>query len=40
MPFAVAEARVRAGGLGALLEDLVAAVEIAGAGCDAGWLKD
>jgi phosphate acetyltransferase len=35
MPFAVAEARVRAGGLDALLEDLVAAVEIAGAGCDA-----
>ena len=35
MPFAVAEASVRAGGLDALLEDLVAAVEIAGAGCDA-----
>ncbi|HME26056.1 MAG TPA: phosphate acetyltransferase [Acetobacteraceae bacterium] len=35
MPFAVAEARVRAGGLDALLEDLVAAVEIAGTGCDA-----
>jgi phosphate acetyltransferase len=35
MPFAVAEARVRAGGLDALLEDLVAAVEIAGSGCDA-----
>jgi phosphate acetyltransferase len=35
MPFAVAEARVRAGGLDALLEDLVAAVELAGAGCDA-----
>jgi phosphate acetyltransferase len=35
MPFAVAEARLRAGGLDALLEDLVAAVEIAGAGCDA-----
>lgn len=34
MPFAVAEARVRAGGLDALLEDLVAAVEVAGAGCD------
>jgi phosphate acetyltransferase len=35
MPFTVAEARVRAGGLDALLEDLVAAVEIAGTGCDA-----
>jgi phosphate acetyltransferase len=35
MPFAVAEARVRAGDLDALMEDLVAAVEIAGAGCDA-----
>jgi phosphate acetyltransferase len=35
MPFAVAEARVRAGGLDALLEDLVAAVETAGTGCDA-----
>ena len=35
MPFAVAEARVRAGGLDALLEDLVAAVELAGTGCDA-----
>ena len=35
MPFAAAEARVRAGGLDALLEDLVAAVEIAGTGCDA-----
>ncbi len=35
MPFAAAEARVRAGGLDALLEDLVAAVEIASSGCDA-----
>jgi phosphate acetyltransferase len=34
MPFAAAEARVRAGGLDALLEDLVAAVEIAATGCD------
>lgn len=39
MPFAVAEARVRAGGLDALLEDLVAAVEIAGAGLLL-WLRD
>jgi phosphate acetyltransferase len=35
LPYAVAEARVRDGGLDALLEDLVAAVEAAGAGCDA-----
>ena len=35
IPYAVAEARVRAGGLDALLEDLVASVEAAGAGCDA-----
>nr|WP_294576928.1 phosphate acetyltransferase [uncultured Rhodopila sp.] len=35
MPFAMAEARVRAGGLDGLLEDLVAVVEIAGVGCDA-----
>jgi phosphate acetyltransferase len=35
MSFSVAEARVRAGGLDGLLEDLVAAVEIAGTGCDA-----
>src|SRR5689334_10795069 len=35
MPFAVAEARVRAGGLDALLEDLVATVESAYTGCDA-----
>jgi phosphate acetyltransferase len=35
MPFAVAEERMRAGDLDALLEDLVAAVEIAGTGCDA-----
>jgi phosphate acetyltransferase len=35
MSFAVAEARVRAGGLDGLLEDLVAVVEIAGTGCDA-----
>jgi phosphate acetyltransferase len=35
LPFAAAEARVRAGGLDALLEDMVAAVEMAGAGCDA-----
>lgn len=35
MPYAVAEARVRDGGLDALLEDLVAAVETAGVGCDA-----
>jgi phosphate acetyltransferase len=35
VPFAVAEERVRSGGLDALLEDLVAAVETAGAGCDA-----
>jgi phosphate acetyltransferase len=35
IPFAAAEARVRAGGLDALLEDLVASVELAGAGCDA-----
>jgi phosphate acetyltransferase len=34
MPFAEAEARVRTGGLDALLEDLVAAVEIAATGCD------
>ncbi len=32
LPFETAEARVRAGGLDALLEDLVAAVETAGAG--------
>jgi phosphate acetyltransferase len=35
MPFAVAEARVRAGGLDALLEELVATVETAATGCDA-----
>jgi phosphate acetyltransferase len=35
VPFVAAEARVRAGGLDALLEDLVAAVELAGAGCQA-----
>ena len=35
IPYAVAEARVREGGLDALLEDLVASVEAAGAGCDA-----
>lgn len=35
LSFNAAEARVRAGGLDALLEDLVAAVETAGAGCDA-----
>ena len=35
MSFAVAEARVRAGGLDGLLEDLVAVVEIVGVGCDA-----
>ncbi len=35
IPYAVAEARVRAGGLDALLEDLVASVEAAGTGCDA-----
>ena len=35
MPFADAEARLRAGGVDALLQDLVAAVETAGAGCDA-----
>ncbi|MDR3539229.1 MAG: phosphate acetyltransferase [Acetobacteraceae bacterium] len=35
LPFETAEARVRAGDLDALLEDLVGAVEIAGAGCDA-----
>ena len=34
MPFAEAEARVRAGGLDRLMEDLVAIVETAGAGCD------
>jgi len=35
MAFEDAEARLRAGGLDALLQDLVAAVETAGAGCDA-----
>jgi phosphate acetyltransferase len=35
LPFEAAEARVLAGGLDALLEDLVAAVEVAGAGCAA-----
>jgi hypothetical protein len=35
LSFAAAEARVRAGGLEALLEDLVPALEVAGAGCDA-----
>ena len=35
LPFKAAEARVRTGGLDALLEDLVASVETAGAGCDA-----
>src|SRR6201998_1842830 len=35
LAYAVAEARVRDGGLDGLLEDLVAAVETAGAGCDA-----
>jgi phosphate acetyltransferase len=35
LPFKVAETRVLAGGLDALLEDLVAAVELAGAGCAA-----
>jgi phosphate acetyltransferase len=35
IPFAAAEARVRADGLDALLEDMVAAVEVASAGCDA-----
>src|ERR1700722_11332954 len=35
VPFAAAEARVRADGLNALLEDMVAAVEVASAGCDA-----
>src|SRR3954471_8612479 len=34
MPFAEAEARVRAGGMDGLMEDLVAFVEAAGAGCD------
>ncbi len=35
LPFEVAEHRVRTGGLDDLLEDLVATVETAGAGCDA-----
>ena len=35
VPFEVAEARVRAGGIDALLEDMLAAVETAGSGCDA-----
>jgi phosphate acetyltransferase len=35
LPFETAEARVRAGGLDALLEDLVASVEAAGEDCDA-----
>ena len=35
IPYTMAEARVRAGGFDALLEDLVASVEAAGAGCDA-----
>ena len=35
VPFEVAEARVRAGGLDALLEDLVASLELAGTDCDA-----
>ena len=35
MPFAAAEARVRAGELDSLLEDLVAGVQTAGTGCDA-----
>lgn len=35
IPYAVAEARVRDGQLDALLEELVAAVETAGVGCDA-----
>jgi phosphate acetyltransferase len=35
IPFAQAEARVRAGNIDALMEDLVAAVETAGTGCDA-----
>jgi phosphate acetyltransferase len=35
LAFEAVEARVRAGGMDALLEDLVAAVETTGAGCDA-----